>query len=92
MVTGAASGIGLATATKLARSGASVAINDLCTNEKLIIEVAKLRGEGLDVHSVPEMSANQTRRHKLSLLPLKCSAASDQQRRSARYEIANLCR
>ncbi|TIP84574.1 MAG: SDR family oxidoreductase [Mesorhizobium sp.] len=53
IVTGAASGIGLATATKLARSGASVAINDLRTNEKLIIEVAKLRDEGLDVYSVP---------------------------------------
>lgn len=53
IVTGAASGIGLATATKLARSGASVAINDLRTNEKLITEVARLKGEGLDVYSVP---------------------------------------
>lgn len=30
-----------------------MAINDLRTNEKLIIEVAKVRDEGLDVHSVP---------------------------------------
>ncbi|MER9883503.1 SDR family oxidoreductase [Mesorhizobium sp. M0118] len=53
IVTGAASGIGLATATRLARSGASVAMNDLGTNGKLSVEVAKLRNEGFDVHSVP---------------------------------------
>ncbi|MER9777120.1 SDR family oxidoreductase [Mesorhizobium sp. M0220] len=53
IVTGAASGIGLATAKILARSGVSVAMNDLGTNEKLSVEVAKLTDEGLHVYSVP---------------------------------------
>ncbi|RWM46173.1 MAG: SDR family oxidoreductase [Mesorhizobium sp.] len=53
IVTGAASGIGLATATRLARCGASVAMNDLGTNEKLGAEVARLKGEGLEVYSAP---------------------------------------
>ncbi|WP_192249294.1 SDR family NAD(P)-dependent oxidoreductase [Mesorhizobium caraganae] len=53
LVTGAASGIGLATATRLARSGAAVAMNDLGTNERLAVEVAKLKDEGLNVCSAP---------------------------------------
>ncbi len=50
LVTGAASGIGLATAQLLARSGASVAINDLPT-PALDAAVAQLRGEGCEVHA-----------------------------------------
>lgn len=50
LVTGAASGIGFATAQLLARSGASVAINDLPT-PALDAAVARLRTEGCDVHA-----------------------------------------
>jgi 3-oxoacyl-[acyl-carrier protein] reductase len=53
LVTGAASGIGLATATLLAKSGASVALNDLPHNEKLQTEVQRLRAEGCDVIAAP---------------------------------------
>jgi 3-oxoacyl-[acyl-carrier protein] reductase len=49
LVTGAASGIGLATAELLARSGASVALNDLLHNAKLDAEVERLTAEGCDV-------------------------------------------
>jgi 3-oxoacyl-[acyl-carrier protein] reductase len=48
LVTGAASGIGLAAAERLARSGARVAMNDLKI-EAVQGEVARLRGEGLAV-------------------------------------------
>jgi 3-oxoacyl-[acyl-carrier protein] reductase len=53
LVTGAASGIGLATATLLARSGASVALNDLPHNEKLETEVQRLTAEGWNVIAAP---------------------------------------
>lgn len=53
LVTGAASGIGLATATLLAKSGASVALNDLPHNEKLDAEVQRLRAEGYNVFAAP---------------------------------------
>lgn len=53
LVTGAASGIGLATATLFARCGARVAINDRPGNPRLADEVARLAGEGLDVVAVP---------------------------------------
>ena len=53
LVTGAASGIGLATAELLARSGAAVAINDIARNPKLDEEVARLGGDGLDVIAAP---------------------------------------
>ncbi|MDB4223506.1 SDR family oxidoreductase [Granulosicoccus sp.] len=53
LVTGAASGIGLATATLLAKSGASVALNDLPHNEKLEAEVQRLTAEGCDVIAAP---------------------------------------
>ena len=52
LVTGAASGIGLGTATLLARSGAAVAINDLA-GDRLHEVVATLKGDGLNVIAVP---------------------------------------
>jgi len=52
LVTGSASGIGLATAQCLARSGATVALNDIAI-DKLTIEVNALRQAGLAVHAVP---------------------------------------
>jgi len=50
LVTGAASGIGLATAERLARSGARVAINDL-PGERLDAVVGRLQAEGLAVEA-----------------------------------------
>ena len=52
LVTGAASGIGLGTATLLARSGAAVAINDL-PGEHLEQSVTRLQDEGLNVIAAP---------------------------------------
>ena len=52
LVTGAASGIGLGTATLLAKSGAAVAINDLA-GERLDEVVSNLQGEGLNVIAAP---------------------------------------
>jgi 3-oxoacyl-[acyl-carrier protein] reductase len=52
LVTGGASGIGLATSERLARSGAHVALNDLST-EALDAVVARLTNEGLSVCGVP---------------------------------------
>jgi 3-oxoacyl-[acyl-carrier protein] reductase len=60
LVTGSASGIGLATAERLARSGAHVAMNDLPT-DALARVVGVLKGAGLSVESVPgdlSVSAN----------------------------------
>jgi len=52
LVTGSASGIGLATAATLARSGARVAMNDLAGNS-LAEAVARLTREGVAVEAVP---------------------------------------
>ena len=52
LVTGSASGIGLATAERLARSGARVAMNDLRT-DALSGAVARLSSEGISVVAVP---------------------------------------
>ena len=52
LVTGSASGIGFATAARLARSGARVAMNDLRA-DVLDRAVAGLRDEGLAVEAVP---------------------------------------
>jgi 3-oxoacyl-[acyl-carrier protein] reductase len=52
LVTGGASGIGLGTVERFARSGASVVMNDLPGSPRLEAEVARLRQEGLDVHGV----------------------------------------
>lgn len=49
LVTGGASGIGLATVEMLARCGATVAINDLPGSQNLAREVERLRGLGYDV-------------------------------------------
>ena len=60
LVTGSASGIGLATAERLARSGARVAMNDLPT-DALSRAVERLRGEGLRVDAVPgDLSVSAT--------------------------------
>jgi len=53
LVTGAASGIGMATAERLARNGATVAINDLAGNPRLDETVGRLNGEGLKVMAAP---------------------------------------
>jgi 3-oxoacyl-[acyl-carrier protein] reductase len=52
LVTGAASGIGYATAELLARSGAAVALNDL-PGERLTVAVERLQAAGWTVHAVP---------------------------------------
>ena len=53
LVTGAASGIGLATAEKLAACGARIAMNDLAGNERLGREVARLHRLGREVYACP---------------------------------------
>src|SRR5689334_17705993 len=53
LVTGGASGIGLATVRRLAACGARVAINDLAGNPKLADAEAQMRSEGFDVIAVP---------------------------------------
>jgi 3-oxoacyl-[acyl-carrier protein] reductase len=53
LVTGGASGIGLGTAELFARSGATVAINDLARNPRLEEAVQRLRAEGLEVLAAP---------------------------------------
>lgn len=53
LVTGAASGIGLATAELLARCGAAVALNDLASNPALTVEVKRLEQAGYAVLAAP---------------------------------------
>ena len=53
LVTGAASGIGLATAELFARCGARVALNDLAGNPALDEQVARLSADGFDVFAAP---------------------------------------
>ena len=53
LVTGGASGIGLAIVERLAENGAKVAINDLGRNPRLETEVARLRAAGRDAMAAP---------------------------------------
>lgn len=53
LVTGAASGIGLGTAVLFAKSGATVAMNDLPGNPALRREVERLNGQGLKAIAAP---------------------------------------
>ncbi len=53
LVTGAASGIGLATVERLARRGVAVALNHLPDDARGMQQVERLRAEGLDVRSAP---------------------------------------
>jgi len=53
LVTGGASGIGLATATLLARCGATVAINHLPDDPRAIAEIERLTADGLKVIAAP---------------------------------------
>lgn len=60
LVTGAASGIGLASAERLARSGARVALNDIST-ERLTVQIDRLKSAGLAVLAVPgDLSRSDT--------------------------------
>ena len=60
LVTGGASGIGLATVEKLAACGARIAINDLPGSERLAREVARLHRLGREVHACPGDVGNPT--------------------------------
>jgi 3-oxoacyl-[acyl-carrier protein] reductase len=57
LVTGAASGIGLAAATLFARCGAKVALNHLADDSRGAEAVAQLRRDGLDVIGAPGNAA-----------------------------------
>lgn len=52
-VTGAASGLGLATVERLVANKARVALNDLGSNPRLVAEVARLKSQGHDVAAFP---------------------------------------
>ena len=61
LVTGAASGIGLATAELLATNGCQVAVNDLPDNPRLADAVAAMQSKGLNVIAAPgDAGANET--------------------------------
>ncbi len=73
LVTGAASGIGLATAEMLAANGAKVALNDLPGNEKLGKAINTLQAKGFNVVAAPgdtgnEQSANTMVAHAIDEL------------------------
>ena len=61
LATGAASGIGLATAELLAANGCQVAVNDLPDNPRLADAVAAMQSKGLNVIAAPgDAGANET--------------------------------
>jgi 3-oxoacyl-[acyl-carrier protein] reductase len=53
LVTGGASGIGLATVERLARAGATVALNDLAESPRAAEQIARLSASGLKVIAAP---------------------------------------
>ena len=65
LITGAASGIGLATATMLSRAGASVAINFLPGDARGPAAVAALRADGLAAIEAPGNVANAGEAEKM---------------------------
>jgi NAD(P)-dependent dehydrogenase (short-subunit alcohol dehydrogenase family) len=60
LVTGGASGIGLATVRQLASNGARVAVNHLIGDAQALKQISDLQGEGLDVLSAPGSVAHPT--------------------------------
>ncbi len=76
LVTGSASGIGLATAERLARSGAHVAMNDLPT-DALTRVVSDFKARGLQVHSVPGDLSVSARAREVGLSALELLGGVD---------------
>jgi 3-oxoacyl-[acyl-carrier protein] reductase len=76
LVTGAAAGIGLATAEALASSGAAVAMNDLASNPRLNAEVERLRGLGYNVIAAPGDVGNAEDADRMVRAAIEALAAS----------------
>jgi 3-oxoacyl-[acyl-carrier protein] reductase len=76
LVTGSASGIGLATATRLARSGARVAMNDLPT-DALDRAVGDLKARGFSVDAVPGDLSNSATSRQVGLRSLELLGGLD---------------
>lgn len=76
LVTGSASGIGLATARRLALSGAHVAMNDLPT-DSLVRAVGDLRARGCSVESVPGDLSDSSKARDVGLRSLELLGGLD---------------
>jgi 3-oxoacyl-[acyl-carrier protein] reductase len=76
LVTGSASGIGLATAQRLARSGAHVAMNDLPT-DALARAVGDLKAQGCSVEAVPGDLSDSANAHDVGLKSLELLGGLD---------------